>query len=168
MRGKTIRSTRQGIQWLKIHPEHALLPCRRQAILYRTAYQQILSALQEKEEKIGVTKETACVGEQREKSERYAVITIDQGVGKSIFLSVLLVERLLAGLPTILDVGKMDVTQPEPMYLSTTLSEDVRHDYILFCNYGVYWLSDPEFNFSFIAKDPLVWVLAQDFPRLRI
>ena len=89
--------------WLKI------LPCKPNALVFRETYREMLDFIK------GLEEEHGYMGEgkrpQRERTHSSIILTGNPGIGKIWFQSAILVDRLLAGLPTVLqtDEGRGDV-----------------------------------------------------------
>jgi hypothetical protein len=119
-----------------------LLPCGSDVLVFREAYQEMLDIIIELEQEHGYMGE----GERRTKRPRThssIILTGNPGIGKTWFQSAILVERLLAGIPTVLQ-------------MDNTLTND---ELLLFDHRGVTSLHELPRNDP-VYKDVEVWALA--------
>jgi len=96
-----------------------LLPCNSPTLLVRTSYVEMLHRIREYER--SVSSSTRIDGERsrffegakrKRQQDKYAfIITRHPGIGKTFFLSLVLVDRLLRSEPTILQVGSAGAVQ---------------------------------------------------------
>jgi len=84
--------------WLNI------LPCKSDALVFREAYREMLDFIKGLEEKQGYMGEGK--PPQRARNHASIILTGNPGIGKTWFQSAILVDRLLAGLPTVLQTYK--------------------------------------------------------------
>lgn len=157
--------------WLELSA--ALLPpCGIPKIFYRPIYQTFWSSLRKLEEDAGYwcdpgTELVKNTGRSRRHEDQAVFISADQGLGKTVILSLLLIERLLAGMPTIICLS--DGARDAADYVHVPYPEtDDLSAYIVFCAEGVYRLSDLEENSQLkytLMRDQRVWVLFENHPR---
>ena len=129
------------------------LPCLSAEMVYLPAYMELYQALRRVEEARGFVKPQGHVGPLREprgQSERSVIVAGPPGCGKTYFGSLVLVERLLEGLPTVVQTG------------STYSAGQVEH--FLLDDKGVRPL-DAIPNDDPIREDCTVWILVDRKPR---
>lgn len=126
-----------------------ILPCGRNELLLRPAYEEAIRVLEKSEQLQGFMRspdetEAEWLSRRPRKRDHFQsgfVFTGHPGIGKTFFLSQLLVHRLMAGLATVLQVG---------------LPSDLKH--ILFDENGVRFIENSKNDNSFSRTD--IWALA--------
>ena len=132
----------------EISAEPPTLPCGDHTMYYRDSYRELFEFLMKlvKDEGLAVYNAEKPIVRERKRSRGF-IITGQPGIGKTYFGSLLLVERLLRGLPTVLQLG--------------TPEGDTSH--LIFSDGGVCGLGDLPQSTS-LFRDVTVWVLVDGKP----
>lgn len=144
-------------------PQRFALPCGYYRLFWRPEFQDCFERLQISDARCAVL----------EPRKRVTVFLGDRGSGKTSFLTLLLIFRLLQRKPTILQLhSKIRQTFYDVRPADEMLQEDAGTEYILFDEDGVTSSSScgsvfesDRFGFpgDAVRADPDVWVLADDF-----
>jgi hypothetical protein len=134
-----------------------LLPCGSNELLFREAYREMMHCIFEYEKENGYMWQRSNDNDgcntkpsNRDKSHKGFIITGHPGIGKTWFLSAVLVGRLLLGGKTVLQVG---------------FKGDYRH--LLFDHIGVRYL-DELAGYDDVFQDVKVWALVDQQPKRRL
>jgi len=125
------------------------LPCGAHSMYYRDSYRELFEFLLklEKDDGLAVNDAEKPIAREQGKHSRGIIITGQPGIGKTYFGSLLLVERLLRELPTVLQLGT-----PESGIFHLIFSEGG------VCSLGDLLPSNPLF------RDVTVWALVDGKP----
>jgi hypothetical protein len=123
-----------------------LLPCESNSLLYRDAYREMLGCIATREKTHGYTSRdgSAVVEAHRSRRHKVFIVTGQPGIGKTWFMSLVLVDRLMRGEVTILQDGMKDAfvfDETGVNYLSELSRE---HLNAVGVNVEVWALADPE------------------------